>query len=164
MQWRKDKTKPGAVTWFDVLMFVLFVGTVLAAFTYSELTEAQESYDALQLKASETGEEITVRWCNSDGQSSPEWTHTIQVIEFPPKPNQFPTYQHVATGAATQWQLTPTRAGLYYIQARSCSAADGCSGWGISITQDGIEDACATNPQNLLWYFKLAAPTGGGIE
>ncbi len=118
-----------------------------------------------QIKVSETGEQIPIRWCHSTGQNTDDWTHTIQVVEFPPGPAPFevPTNEFTVVGNVTEWLYTPRKAGIYYIRARSCSDADGCSPWGISIQQESIE-GCLTDPTRIVWYFKLATPTGGGIE
>lgn len=129
------------------------------------LFAAAVTFQIEQIKVSETGEEIPIRWCHSTGQDSNDWTHTIQVLEFPPRPAPFeaPTDEYIAVGNIAQWLYTPSKAGVYYIRARSCSDADGCSPWGISSQQEPIE-GCITNPTRIVWYFKLAAPTGGGIE
>lgn len=120
-------------------------------------------YDIDKLKATLTGEPITISWCHSTGQDTDEWTHTVQVLEFPPTPNQVPSASFQTVGAGTSWNYTPAKAGLYYIRAQSCHPVDGCSPWGLSVLQDTIP-GCTTDPTQIVWYFKLAPPTGGTIE
>ena len=118
------------------------------------------THRALALTTSVTGEELHVNLCTP--LTPPEY-YDVQVVEFPAKTQQLPTYEMRLAGSADVWNFTPVRAGVYYIRARSCNAA-GCSPWSISYEQEDGAAVCSPEPQRLLWYVKLAAPTGGGIE
>lgn len=83
-----------------------------------------------------TGEPVDITWDDA-------WACTqVQVL---PYGGSVP----VATGnfSSTAWSFTPPRAGLFSVRMRECDTTD----WLNS------ED------QGFLLYFKLAAPTGGGL-
>ena len=122
------------------------------------------SYHVSVMTTSETGEELFINWCTPPGQSLEDWSHEVQVLEFPAKENQLPVYEKQVQGGTSTWAFTPVRAGVYYVRARSCNAAGECSPWNLSFKQEDDIVVCSVTPQRVLWYVKLAAPTGGGIE
>lgn len=126
-----------------------------------DYTEAQE-FDIEKVKVSETGEEIAVTWCNSTGQDGPDFTHRIELLEFPPKPDPNPLDFFEGTGS--QWLYTPHKAGVYYMRARTCHEIDGCSPWLATVEVGDEIPGCVTDPLRIVWYFRLAQPTGGGLD
>lgn len=128
----------------------------------SPVAGAMESYNVFSMGVSVTGEPITVVWCVSPEQQSDAWTHEVEIVKFPAKEGDVATYAHQALGTIERWTFSPTRAGLYFARARSCSAG-ACSDWNVGFKQEQL-NICSTEAENFLWYIRLAPATGGTIE
>ena len=114
---------------------VISVGPMVPFFIEAATCEDCPSIDG-QLLVGETGKPVTIQW-NAPGQKR------VEVLEYM---DTVP----VAVGNfnGSTWEFTPTRAGLYYTRVRTCDTCE----WMYS------------DEQGFMYYFKLAAPTGGGIN
>ena len=161
---RKDKRESttSSPSWQTTSLGLVLLALVLFGGSIAECAEVERFN--INLSVSLTGEVRTITWCNPTGQSTSNWEHTIEVVEFPPEPGQVASARAMFQGATTSWDYVPTRAGLFYVRARSCNTDTlECSVWGDSANQLNDDDGCRV-AGDFVMYFKLAAPTGGGIE
>ncbi|MGI9250205.1 MAG: hypothetical protein ACR2PR_03280 [Pseudohongiellaceae bacterium] len=128
------------------------------------LFAAAALFEIEQIQVAPVGEVHAISWCNSTGQNTPEFTHTIEVLEFPPKIDQLPVASHEAVGPATPWQYEPRKAGMYWIRGRTCHTVEGCSPWLGTVDVPPEIPGCVTNPLRKIYFFQLPAPTEGGID
>jgi len=96
----------------------------------------------LTLVIGETGVPVTFAW------SGPGGTTEVELIEHDAS---------VATirglfNASSSWEFTPRRAGLFVLRLRNCNPYPDCGPWTRS------------DEQGYIYFFKLAAPSGGVIE
>lgn len=99
-----------------------------------------------ELLVGTTGDSVTLSW-TPDGADRLE----IEIHEYPIKQDATPVAQGSVDSSNVEWVWVASRAGLFYSRQRTCTG-DVCSAW-------------ANSPdQGYLYYMKLAAPTGGGIE
>lgn len=94
----------------------------------------------------ETGSDVPLTW---DGTGSFE----LEMLEFPPETGAVPVANAQLNSNAFTW--VPSRAGLFYVRVRACTACP----W-ISSSIPGA----TTFVRGFIVYARLAAPTGGGIE
>lgn len=112
----------------------------VSPFILSAPTQPDAATHDVTLLVGETGKPLTIAWQGGSG------TTEVELLAYG---DTVP----IATGnftTSTEWIITPPRAGLYFSRLRSCDP--GCGAW-ITSTELGF-----------LYYFKLATPTGGGIE
>lgn len=147
----------------DRLAVVWLVGVLVLAALVARDVQAAANFNIERVTVLETGEPYTIQWCNADGQTDDSWTVTIEVMEFPPKDQQVPIASvSRAANLPSIWTWTPERAGAYWVRANSCQG-DTCSAWGQSTGQEETP-GCATTATAFIYYVKLRAPTGGGID
>lgn len=96
------------------------------------------------LLVGQTGNSVNIQW---QPTAHPV---TIEVYEYPVRMGAIPLVRGEFI-SSNNWLWTPTRSGLYYSRMRSCDGTS-CSPWTTSFEQ------------GFLYYFRVAAPTGGGID
>ena len=110
----------------------------------------------------ETNDIRKVCWTEwPDDVATMDLTYNVQILEFPPKDGALPVAEFTTSEGTTEWVFTPSQAGLYYLRINACDPTEGCSRWGLSLNADDTGDAY---PRGFVYYFKLKAATGGGIE
>ena len=127
-----------------------------------------------------TGDERTIRWSlvQSDVDSMALFTE-LQVFEFPPKGGAFPVMKAELPEVERELGWTPTRAGVYFVEARACRT-DGdlepepeaephpvhgfvlCSI--IASSTDPTYTDPGVYPRGFVMLIKIPPATGGGIE
>ena len=114
---------------------VIAVGPMVPFILSSAACEDCPSIDG-QLLVGETGKPVTLQW-NAPG------VKRVEVLEYN---DTVPVAAGDFNGST--WTFTPTKAGLFYTRVRTCDTCE----WMYS------------DEQGFMYYFKLAAPTGGGID
>jgi hypothetical protein len=89
-----------------------------------------------------TGTSITIGWQAVPG------TKTVSIFEYPPKSGAIPVMTGSVPDGVNTLPYTPTRAGLFYSRV--------CAGTLCTDSHAGSS--------GYVYFFKLAAPTGGGID
>lgn len=102
----------------------------------TDVSGVDSEKQSVTLLIGETGKPVTLQW-DIAGEKQ------VQVVEYGKT-------TPIVTGNfnGDSWEFTPPQAGLFYTRARSC---DTCP-WANSYDQ------------GFLYHFKLAAPSGGGIN
>lgn len=147
----------------ETLQWILTAVAVFAVLLLASDADAAENFDINRVTVLETGEPYAISWCNATGQQDATWTVFIDVLEFPPKEGAIPI---AGTSRSADmppvWTWTPEHAGAYYVRAMSCQDAT-CSHWGQSVGQEEVP-GCVSTPEAFIYYVKLKALTGGGID
>lgn len=113
------------------------------------------------LRIIETGANTENCWFQDDSEETTNYWD-FEVLEFPNGEiatlaiNEIEKTSPGSTTYCRIWQ--PERAGLYSIRVRACNS-DGCSRW-----SDSWDPEHTGHPRGFVYYIKLQAPTGGGIE
>lgn len=132
-----------------------------------------------------TGEERLFSWCEiQDDVVNMALFYQLQILEFPPRDPQVPVLELEREEGDPSAFWTPTRAGAYFFQVRSCRTdidpADPpsgvedhptrgpilCSPWRRLVdSQSQNPDGCGADyPRGAFLNIQLAPATGGGIE
>ena len=121
--------------------------------------------DVDRVVASDLSTPFPVTWCNDSAQTSDDYTHTVEVYQFPPVTNQLPAATHTLTGDRETWDLRPPKAGVYWLRARTCDNQGECSPW-LSTLDSAPADGpdCNTERKRTVYYFQVPPATGGGID
>jgi len=100
-----------------------------------------ERVNELLLTVGVTGKPMSFEWVGP-----PSGTTEVELIEY----GKTLPVDRATFSSTTLWEFTPRRAGLFQLRMRNCNPD--CGPWTNSADH------------GLLYLFKLAAPTGGGIQ
>jgi len=170
-----DAVNRWSLTWWPDVIFLTIVGIMAIAFASyaygatpdspTGVTCGENCVEYVQgIRVIETGTDVENCWGQQD--ECPDCGNTnywdFEVLEFPGGMQATLAVNEIEKaepGDVTHCQVwLPERAGLYSIRARACNE-EGCSRWSESWNADHTN-----HPDGFVYYIKLAAPTGGGIE